>query len=314
MVGESAMSWRLRADIAFAGAADAHTLILGESGVGKELVARAVHRVSARAEKPWVARSAASFPSTLVDAELFGNMRNFPNPGMPERPGLVGAADGGVLFLDEIGELTPDVQAHLLRVLDAGGEYHRLGEAIARRSNLRLIAATNRGISALKADLAARFTLRIEVANVNQRKEDIPLLVQQLMERARVEAPSLVSRFFSPSGTLRVQPDLVEALLQRNYTLNTREIEELLWRAAAESRGDCLELGQRSREKTFEPTPPPIEPAEPSLPPSEAEIRRVLQACRGSTSLAYRRLNLSSRYALYRLMRKYGIAPTSFDR
>src|SRR5207244_827185 len=80
-----------------------------------------------------LARNAATFPEALVDAELFGNVRDYPNPGMPERPGLIGASDGGILFLDEIGELPHALQAHLLRVLD-GGEYQRLGESRSRRA------------------------------------------------------------------------------------------------------------------------------------------------------------------------------------
>ena len=117
-------------------------MLLGETGTGKELAARAVHRFSTRADRPLVARNAATMPAGLIDAELFGNARNYPNPGMAERPGLVGQADGGFLFLDEIGELPSELQAHLLRVLDAGGEYQRLGESRVRRSDFRLLAAT----------------------------------------------------------------------------------------------------------------------------------------------------------------------------
>lgn len=90
-----------------------------------------------------MARNAATLPEGLLDAELFGNIKNYPNPGTPERAGLVGEADGSTLFLDEIGEISQVAQAHLLRVLD-DGEYHRLGEAKARKSHLRLISATNR--------------------------------------------------------------------------------------------------------------------------------------------------------------------------
>ena len=139
------------------------SLLLGESGTGKELAARAVHQLSQRGRQQFVARNAATLPAGLIDAELFGNAKNYPNPGMPERRGLIGEADGGSLFLDEIGELPVELQAHLLRVLDGDGEYQRLGEGVARRSNFRLIAATNRDPSTLKHDLAARFTARIEL-------------------------------------------------------------------------------------------------------------------------------------------------------
>ena len=140
IVGESPAAWKLRREIRFVAARDGHVLILGSSGTGKELVAAAIHRLS-RARKPWVARNAATFPQTLIDAELFGNAKAYPNPGMAERKGLVGAADQGSLFLDEFAELPQEAQTHLLRVLDVG-EYQRLGEATISHSSFRLIAAT----------------------------------------------------------------------------------------------------------------------------------------------------------------------------
>jgi transcriptional regulator with GAF, ATPase, and Fis domain len=97
-------------------------LLLGESGAGKELAARAIHGLGDRRARPLVARNAATMPETLIGAELFGNVKNFPNPGMPERPGLIGEADRSTLFLDEIGDLPEACQVHLLRVLDDGGE------------------------------------------------------------------------------------------------------------------------------------------------------------------------------------------------
>src|SRR5580658_1466090 len=156
ILGESPAAWALRDQISFAAQSSAHVLVLGETGTGKELAARAVHKLSSRAGRPLVARNAATIPPGLVDAELFGNVRNYPNPGMAERRGLIGQADGGFLFLDEIGELPAELQAHLLRVLDSGGEHQRLGESSAQRSDFRLIAATNRDPTELKHDLLAR--------------------------------------------------------------------------------------------------------------------------------------------------------------
>ena len=138
IVGESPAMWKLRDDIAFLSRADGHVLVLGESGVGKEITAHAIHGLCERASNPIVARSAATIPDTLIDAELFGNVGNYPNPGMQDRPGLIGEADGSTLFLDEIGELPPPLQARLLRVLDSEGEYSRLGEARSRKADIRL--------------------------------------------------------------------------------------------------------------------------------------------------------------------------------
>src|SRR5262249_14365097 len=177
-----------------------NVLIHGPSGTGKELAARAVHALSRRAKRPLVARNAATLPPGLVDAELFGNVKNYPNPGTPERPGLIAQADGGTLFLDEIGELPWDLQAHLLRVLDAGGESHRLGEATARRASIRLVAATNRAPGELKHDLLARLTLRLVMPELAARPEDIPLLVRHLLRRAAEQSPDIGRRFLSPDG------------------------------------------------------------------------------------------------------------------
>lgn len=107
IVGESAAAWKLRADVAFAAMTNAHVLVHGASGTGKELCAAALHALSPRARRPFIARNASTFPPGLVDAELFGHAKNYPNAGMPEREGLVGAADGGTLFLGENGEIPP---------------------------------------------------------------------------------------------------------------------------------------------------------------------------------------------------------------
>src|SRR5262249_49824490 len=151
-----------------------HVLLVGPSGCGKELAAQAIHARSTRASRKLVSRNAATLPPGLIDAELFGNVANYPNAGMAERPGLIGEADGSTLFLDEIGELPETLQAHLLRVLDEGGEYQRLGDARRRKSDLRLVAATNRSIDELKPDLAARLPLRVALHGLDERPEDIP--------------------------------------------------------------------------------------------------------------------------------------------
>jgi two-component system nitrogen regulation response regulator GlnG/two-component system response regulator HydG len=314
LVGESAAMWRLRNDLAFLASATGHTLVLGPSGVGKELAVRAAHAMAARrgasgiAGRPFIARSAASFPTTLIDAELFGNVRNFPNPGMSERPGLVGAADGGTLFLDEIGEFPSELQAHLLRVLDRSGEYHRLGEAIPRRSAFRMIAATNRAPESLKSDLAARFALRVRIPDLNERREDIPLLVADLMEDARACAPDAAARFFghdAPRAYPRLDPSFMDALLRRTYSTHVRELGAILWQSIAASRHGCLEPIEEDAS-----LPDHAETAETRSELTEEAVRQALLRHRGSTSRAFRELGLSSRYALYRLMKKYDISPT----
>lgn len=322
ILGESPYVWRLREELAFAAKSDTHVLVLGESGTGKELAARALHRLSARADRPFVARNAATLPSGLIDAELFGNARNYPNPGMPERAGLVGEADGGTLFLDEIGELPTELQAHLLRVLDGEGEYQRLGESSVRRSRFRLVAATNRPLGALKHDFAARIASRVELPPLALRREDIPLLVRHTLLRAALRSPEVVRPFVARAGGCeypRIDPDLVVALLRAPFSANLRELEAILWRAMSLSRSDTIECPSELRRadaldaEADEPgDAPSTRPAERPRPGPD-DIRRALESCAGNVADAAHSLGLSSRYALYRLMKKLGIEAEGSD-
>ncbi len=316
ILGESAATWRLREQIAFDAKADNNVLVSGESGTGKELCARAVHALSRRRERPFVARNAATIPPALVDAELFGNVKNYPNPGMPERPGLVAQADGGTLFLDEVGELPQEAQAHLLRVLDAGGEYHRLGEATSRRANVRLVAATNRAPTELKHDLLARLTLRIAVPSLAERREDIPLLVRHLLRKAARETPEIGLRFFGDGapGEPRVDPALIEHLLRRPFPANVREVEAVLWSAMRDSPGDRVLMtdeiagGAPAAPVATAGTPRSWPPARPRVSePTPDEIRESLRRHDDNLTRAAQALGLPSRFALYRLIKKLGI-------
>jgi len=318
LVGESPTAWRLRDQLAWLGKAGQHTLILGGSGSGKELCARAIHARSARVDGPFVARNAATIPKDLVDAELFGNVRGYPNPGMPERPGLIGAAHGGTLFLDELGELPHSLQANLLRVLDEDGEYHRLGAATASRSSFRLVGATNRDLSALKHDLGARLVLRLEVPGVDERRDDIPLLARYLLRRAAARSPEATVRFLvgRDAGNLRVKASLITHLLQVRYPMNVREMDAMLWQAMAASTGDAITWRPEGHSATPSVPPPERDAPPESSPapevggqpePSEAQVRVTLAEHRGNVVRTAHALGLTSRYVLYRLMRKHGI-------
>jgi len=298
ILGESPLSWQLRESIAFAAKAATHVLVLGESGTGKELAARAVHALSVRSKKAFLARNAATLPAGLVDAELFGNAKNYPNPGMPERAGLIGEADGGTLFLDEIGELPSELQAHLLRALDSDGEYQRLGEAQTRRSSFRLVAATNRDPSALKHDFLARFTAQIELPNLDLRREDVPLLLAHLLVRAKKRSPEVAGRF------TRFDPHLVIHVVRQPLPGNVRELDSLLWKGMAESANETITLPRHLRERRDVSDAGPVERPEPTL----QEIHDALAAQGNSVPKAAKALGLSSRYALYRLMKKHEIS------
>ena len=311
ILGESPAAWRLREQIGFNAKTDHNLLILGDSGAGKELAARAVHTLSRRASRPLVARNAATLPSGLVDAELFGNVKNYPNPGMPERLGLIAQTDGGTLFLDEIGELPWELQAHLLRVLDAGGEYHRLGEALPRRADIRLVAATNRAPEELKHDLLARLTLRLTLPSLDARREDIPLFVRILLHKAAEESPEIGRRFF-PShvdrGAPRVDAPFIEHLLHRSYPTNVRELRTLLWAAMMGSAGDRVTLTGDILAQAV-PTPAPARPRTDE--PTPAEIRKALQQHGNNLTKVARTLGLPTRYVLYRTIKKLGLELSS---
>jgi two-component system nitrogen regulation response regulator GlnG/two-component system response regulator HydG len=308
IVGESAAAWKLRERIAFVGARAPHVLILGESGTGKELVAQALHASSPRARHKLVARNAATFPAGLIDAELFGNVANYPNPGMPERPGVVGTADGSTLFLDEIGELPGELQAHLLRFLDGGGEYQRLGDTRPRTADVRVLAATNRPVAELKHDLAARLPLRIHVPSLNDRIEDVPVLVRHLLRTIAASDPSIGAKFFTgwdgASGEPVVSAALIAALLRHRYSHHVRELESLLWCAMTSSTREITvsdELLER------------LEPAAESASDdtrreaSAEEIRAAMEKHGGVREKVWRELRLPNRYVLQRLMKRYGM-------
>ena len=309
MVGESWRFWEMREQLAFCARRPVHVLITGESGTGKELAARSLHGMSARAAGPLVARNAATIPGSLIDAELFGNAKNYPNPGMKERSGLVGEADGGTLFLDEIGELPQEHQAHLLRVLDSGGEYQRLGETQTRRSRFRLVAATNRDPEAIKHDLRARMVLRVDLQPLQTRPSDIPLLARHLLRRIAADNPDIRAGFFDHDERGALQPrldgELVEALLAHSWTTHARELERLLWTSLSSSRGEALRLTDPVRELLdLRPEPAPEQDDEAV---TAAMIRDSLARNGGVQSRVWKELGLKNRFQLRRLIQRYGI-------
>lgn len=304
IVGESPSIWALRSQLPFVAGRGGHVLVRGESGTGKELVSHALHQLSDRAGQPIVARNAATFPPGLVDAELFGNVKDYPNPGMRERKGLIGEADGSTLFLDEIGELSSEMQAHLLRVLDSEGSYQRLGEDRPRRADIRLVAATNRDPGELRPDFLARLTLQISLAGLNERREDVPMLARHLLRKAAADDPDLGARLFEDGGEgePRIDPKLMDLLVRHQYTHHVRELESFLWRAMTDSLGRHLALTSSLREALE---------AEPGSRSAEELTPEVIQACldrnEGNQTKTYRELGLKNRHVLYRLVRKHGL-------
>ena len=209
-------------------------LIEGESGVGKELLAQHLHRLSPRANKAFVDLNCAAVPATLLESELFGHERGAFTGAGNEKPGLVEVADGGTLFLDEVGEMLPEIQSKFLRVLDSG-TFYRVGATRKRRADFRLVAATNRDLKEevaagrFRKDLFYRINgVRVVIPPLRERPEDIPLLVEHFAR----QLPN--QKKFTPAA--------LQALNQFEWPGNVRELHFAVERASLLSEGDVIDV------------------------------------------------------------------------
>ena len=215
-------------------------LLLGETGVGKDLVARAIHALSPRRGRPLVKLNCAALPPSLVESELFGHERGAFTGAVALRKGRFEIADGSTLFLDEVGELPVELQAKLLRVIQ-DGEFERVGSTATRKADVRLIAATNRHLDEevragrFRADLWYRLNVfPITVPPLRQRREDIPLLVRFFVEKhcRRIGRPQL-----------EISRGAMNDLESHEWPGNVRELESVVERAVISSTGSSLRLG-----------------------------------------------------------------------
>jgi DNA-binding NtrC family response regulator len=219
---------RLRADLARIAGSRATVIITGESGSGKEVVARAIHELSTRAGRPYVAFNCAAVPRELFEGQLFGHRKGSFTGATSDRPGTIRAADGGTLFLDEIGELPLDLQPKLLRFLE-NGEVSTLGERRPVTVDVRIIAATHRDLEALvrqglfREDLFFRLqVIPVRVPPLRERREDIGALARHFL------------RELGPKGRTPVLvPDAVAALASHEWPGNVRELRNVIERTLA---------------------------------------------------------------------------------
>ncbi|MHA6205625.1 nitrogen regulation protein NR(I) [Dyella soli] len=244
LLGESPAMREVFRLIGRVAASDLNVLITGETGTGKELVARALHEESTRRGKPFVALNTAAIPSELLESELFGHEAGAFTGATRRHAGRFEQAEGGTLFLDEIGDMPLALQTRLLRVL-AGGEFYRVGGRELMRGNVRIIAATHQELDArvatghFRADLKHRLdVVRIELPSLSQRRSDIPLLAQHFLASAALELKLPPKRFSRAA---------LKAIAQRDFPGNVRELENLCRRLAVIAPGAEIlpaDLGQ----------------------------------------------------------------------
>jgi DNA-binding NtrC family response regulator len=237
MVGRSPAMQEVFRLIERAGPSEKAILIQGESGTGKELVARALHAHSSRADKPMVIINCAALPETLLESELFGHERGSFTGAISAKPGLFEVADGGTLFIDEIGELPGSLQAKLLRVLE-DGSLRRIGSVQERRVNVRLLAATNRNLanevaaSRFREDLYYRINvMSLELPPLRERQGDIPLLVAHFLGSA-----------------WEIDPAALEAMQRYHWPGNVRQLINALERAKILCTSETIHLHDLPRE------------------------------------------------------------------
>jgi Nif-specific regulatory protein len=289
--------------------AETTVLLTGESGTGKEIVARAIHYASVRADGPFVAVNCAALPEALLESELFGHERGAFTGADRQKPGRFELAAGGTLFLDEVAELTPPVQAKLLRVLQER-EFQRVGGTATLKADVRIVAATNRDLE--QAVAAGRFRedlfYRLNVFSVHlpplrERGDDVLLLADHFVH-------TLGARM--GKGEPGLSRDAREALIAHSWPGNIRELQNALERALILSDGSLITAAQLGitprREVRSDETAPPAADA-PVTPLAEAErqiVADAMQKARGNKSRAARLLGLT-RSQLYTRLKRFGL-------
>lgn len=237
IVGASPQLRKLLDLVSRAARTDSSVLILGESGTGKEMVANALHRQSARADRPFVAINCAALSETLLESELFGHEKGAFTGAVAQKKGKLELAEGGTVFLDEIGELAPSLQAKLLRVLQQR-EFDRVGGTRTLKLNIRLVAATNRDLAAevrcgvFREDLYHRLNVvSFQVPPLRERKEDIPALAVHFLERANARCHRRVRE---------ITPEAMRYLSVYSWPGNVRELENAIERAVVLGQSEML--------------------------------------------------------------------------
>lgn len=304
LIGRSSVMQQLFDMIALVAESQATVLVQGESGTGKELVARTIHRLSERRNKPFVVVDCGSLPETLLESELFGHMKGAFTGATTTKRGLFEEADGGTIFLDEIADTSPTFQAKLLRVLQEG-EVKRVGGNQPIKVDVRVISATNKDLSELvkaklfRQDLYYRLAvLPLVLPSLRERKDDIPLLVEHFVRLSCVKHRQPVRH---------VSHDVMHALSEAAWPGNVRELQHYIERAVVTTTGtdltcrDIVAMGSQPESKDLRSV------AKDAV--AQAERSRILDALRkshGNRAKAAKHLKIS-RATLYNKLREYRI-------
>jgi two-component system response regulator PilR (NtrC family) len=310
LVGSSAAMRRVHDLIAQVATTKTNVLVSGESGTGKELVARGIHDLSERRDKPFIAVNCGAIPENLLESELFGHVRGAFTGAVSNKPGLVETADGGTLFLDEIGELPPSLQVKLLRLIQEK-TLRRVGGNHDQRVDVRIVAATNRDLAAeaqagrFREDLYYRLNvIQIALPPLRERMEDVPVLVQHFLDKYRRELGKDVSS---------LSPAAMEKILAHPFPGNVRELENLIERAVALARGPVLDVDVLPASVLERGTAARTPASAPAAPPAGANLDEILasyerglltdalQRAGGVKKRAARLLGISFRSFRYRL-------------
>jgi PAS domain S-box-containing protein len=287
---------------------DVTVLVTGESGTGKELVAHAIHYRSHRSSGPFVRVNCAALSETLLESELFGHVKGAFTGAVKDRIGRFEEANGGTIFLDEIGDISPAVQQRLLRVLQER-EFERVGESRTRQIDVRVIAATNRDLKQLvdegrfREDLYYRLNVvTLDLPPLRERREDIPLLVDHFLAKFNA------SMHRSVEG---VAGELLERLIDYDWPGNVRELENAIQRALVVARGKTIRCAHLPPEIIGAVAPPAARPVvAESREIDRATLLEALERSGWNKSAAARELGVD-RTTIWRRMKRLGIVEPS---
>ncbi len=306
IIGKSPAMGRIYEVISEVAPTTTTVLIVGATGTGKELMARAIHYHSPRRDRSFVAVNCAALPENLLESELFGHVKGAFTGAISARKGRFELADGGTIFLDEVGEMSPVLQAKLLRVLESN-EFERVGDAKTTQVDVRLVAATNQDLEArvrersFREDLYYRLNvLTLKLPPLRERREDIPVLVAHFIDQFNKRSGKHITE---------VSPEALEILVDHPWPGNVRQLENAIEHAFVHCRSGQIQPEHLPEELAVRPSPEAERaPGAHTIEAAEkATVLSALEANAWSPTHAARALGIS-RTSLWRKMKKHGIA------